>query len=178
MKDKADLMLHPVRMRILQELFLKKDTPMTIGDILYALGDVSQATLYRHMNLLLEGDFIKVVDTRKVKGTQERLFGLNQDYLQINETDIENISQENHVLHFSSFQSFLFEQATSYLQNQTPDNYQEDGFSYWITPLNLSDKEFEELNRSMYELIKQYADNELTQDRTTRVFGGAFIPKK
>ncbi|MEI3612735.1 helix-turn-helix domain-containing protein [Pseudogracilibacillus sp. SO30301A] len=95
MKGKADLLLHPVRMRIVQQLLLNK--PLTIAQLVEILGDVPQATLYRHINLLLEANLIEVIETKKVRGTEERKFSVKIDNLQIPEDEIEMTSQEDHI---------------------------------------------------------------------------------
>ncbi|KRG17046.1 hypothetical protein ACA29_01035 [Lederbergia galactosidilytica] len=176
MKGKADLLLHPVRMRIVQQLLLNK--PLTIAQLVEILGDVPQATLYRHINLLLEANLIEVIETQKVKGTEERKFSVKMDNLQIPESEIEVLSQEDHIRHFSVFHGNLLQLATSYLANTSPEKYEQEGFSYAYVPLHLSDEEFQELTQSIQQEIEKVFNNKLTPERTTRIFGSMFIPQK
>ena len=48
---KTDIILHPVRMRILQNLATRNLTPLQLAE---ELVNVPQATLYRHLNKLVE----------------------------------------------------------------------------------------------------------------------------
>ncbi|WP_159457859.1 helix-turn-helix domain-containing protein [Virgibacillus dakarensis] len=176
MKGKADLLLHPVRMRIVQQLLLNKS--LTIAQLVEILGDVPQATLYRHINLLLEANLIEVIETKKVKGTEERKFSVKIDNLQIPESEIETTSREDHIRHFSVFHSNLLQLATSYLADTSPEQYKKEGFSYAYTPLHLSDEEFHELTQSIQQAIEKVIHNQLTPARTTRIFASMFIPQK
>ncbi|GGB54854.1 transcriptional regulator [Lentibacillus populi] len=176
MKGKADLLLHPVRMRIVQQLLLNK--PLTIAQLVEILGDVPQATLYRHINLLLEANLIEVIETKKVKGTEERKFSVKIDNLQIPESEIETTSREDHIRHFSVFHGNLLQLATSYLADTSPEQYKKEGFSYAYTPLHLSDEEFHELTQSIQQAIEKVIHNQLTPARTTRIFASMFIPQK
>ncbi len=63
----ADVLLHPVRMRILQALF---DTdPMTTGQLRERLPDIPPATMYRHIAVLVDAGVLEVGDERRVRGT-------------------------------------------------------------------------------------------------------------
>jgi len=176
MTKKADLLLHPIRMRIIQQLLLGR--PLTIAELLDVLGDVPQATLYRHINLLMGANFIEVIDTKKVKGTEERVFSVKKENLQIPEQEIETTSQEDHIQHFSVFHGNLLKLATTYLTEASPKQYKEDGFAYWYTPIHLTDEEFQELVQSMNESIEKAINNKPTPERTARIFAGMFIPQK
>lgn len=176
MTKKADLLLHPIRMRIVQQLLLGK--PLTIAQLVDALGDVPQATIYRHINLLLEANFIEIIDTKKVKGTEERVFSVKKENLQVPETEIEMTSQEDHIRYFSVFHGNLLKLVTSYLTETSPNQYKEDGFAYWNTPIHLTDGEFQELVQSITKSIEKVINNKSTPERTTRIFAGMFIPQK
>ena len=52
MIETRDLLLHPVRLRIVQALVGSPMTPLHLKE---QLGDVPQATLYRHLSQLFEG---------------------------------------------------------------------------------------------------------------------------
>lgn len=176
MKGKADLLLHPVRLRIVQQLFLSQS--LTIAQLVEKLGDVPQATLYRHVNLLLEADLIEVVETKKVKGTEERKFSVKKDNIQIPDSEVNTTSQEDHIRYFSVFQSNLLQLATAYMANTSPEQYEQEGFSYAFVPLHLSDEEFKGLVQSIQKEIEKVIHNELTPERTTRIFANMFLPQK
>ncbi|RKN84525.1 helix-turn-helix domain-containing protein [Paenibacillus ginsengarvi] len=176
MSKKADLLLHPIRMRIIQQLLLGK--PLTTAQLLEELGDVPQATLYRHINLLIDADMIEVVDTHKVKGTEERVFSVKKDHIQISEEETEVTSQEDHLRHFSAYHANLLQLATSYITQNPPNQYKENGFGYWFAPMHLTNDEFQELIDSINKYMEKAINNEPTPERTARIFAGMFIPQK
>ncbi|UHA58283.1 helix-turn-helix domain-containing protein [Metabacillus litoralis] len=76
MDSKAKLILHPVRMKIVQTLIGSKE--YTVQQIAARLTDVPQATLYRHLNKLLEAEVLKVVKENQIRGTVEKIYALNE----------------------------------------------------------------------------------------------------
>ena len=60
MSAPAELIFHPVRLRVI--VALARSTPMTAQQLAEVLGDVPPATLYRHLNKLLVGGILRVVE--------------------------------------------------------------------------------------------------------------------
>lgn len=176
MTKKADILLHPIRIRIIHQLLQGK--ALTISQLADELGNVPQATLYRHMNLLLKTNHIEVIDKKKVKGTEERVFSVKKDNLLVSTSEIEKHSQEDHIRHFSVFHGNLLQQVTSYLMNTPPNQYEKDGFAYWYAPIHLTDEEYQKLIESINHCMEEFIKNEPTPERTTRTFAGMFIPQK
>ena len=69
MKTRSEMLLHPVRMRILQHL--TKNGSATTGSIAKIMPDVPRTTLYRHLNLLQKEGYLKIAKEIKVRGTYE-----------------------------------------------------------------------------------------------------------
>ena len=79
-QSKMKLILHPVRMKIIQSLLNGKN--LTVQQLSQRAKDVPQATLYRHLNKLLEADFIQVVQENQIRGTVEKVYALkNHQYI-------------------------------------------------------------------------------------------------
>src|SRR5215831_1697445 len=62
----ADLLLHPVRLRILQTFL--GDRTLTTSDLQAELPDVPPASLYRHVGKLVDAGVLAVVSERRVRG--------------------------------------------------------------------------------------------------------------
>ncbi|WP_297083974.1 helix-turn-helix domain-containing protein [uncultured Demequina sp.] len=71
-----DVLLHPVRMRIVLALGGRELTTAQLAD---AMPDVARTSLYRHAGVLLEAGAIRVVAEREVRGAVERTFALVSD---------------------------------------------------------------------------------------------------
>ncbi|GAA1818330.1 helix-turn-helix domain-containing protein [Agromyces neolithicus] len=69
----ADVILHPVRLRIVQQL---GGRDLTTSELRTALPDVSQATLYRHVGALVDAGIVAVAGERRVRGAVERTLTL------------------------------------------------------------------------------------------------------
>src|SRR5258708_953802 len=61
----VDLILHPVRLRI---LLLVAGTRLTAQQITQMMPDVPQATLYRQIHQLVDGGLLIIDETRPVRG--------------------------------------------------------------------------------------------------------------
>lgn len=73
MPSRADAILHPVRVRIVQALASQELTPLELAVV---LADVPQASLYRHLNRLHADGIIAVVGERRVRATTEHRYAL------------------------------------------------------------------------------------------------------
>jgi len=68
--DQIKVLSHPLRMKILEALSRK---PMTTMQVAEKLGE-KPTGLYHHVDLLEEAGFIKLVNTRKKRGTVEKYY--------------------------------------------------------------------------------------------------------
>lgn len=70
-----DLLLNPIRLRMIGAVACGKRTAGEIGE---ALPDVPAATLYRHLKKLADAGVLAVVATRPARGAVERVYALGQ----------------------------------------------------------------------------------------------------
>lgn len=73
--DLTEILSNPVRVRIIQYLQLYGDA--TTKQISGYLDDIPAPTIYRHVNSLIKEGVLTVKDERKVRGTTERLIGID-----------------------------------------------------------------------------------------------------
>ncbi|MEN6328316.1 MAG: helix-turn-helix domain-containing protein [Syntrophomonas sp.] len=90
MKDMIDVMLNPVRIRIIQELAIGGNTTAT--ELCEKISDIPRTTMYRHINILLDNNIISVVSEKKIRGSLERTLALNKEELSQQNT-LEKASQ-------------------------------------------------------------------------------------
>lgn len=63
-------MLNPIRMRIIQEFAAKGN--LTANDLCARMPDVPRASMYRHINILIDSGILSVASERKIRGSLER----------------------------------------------------------------------------------------------------------
>jgi len=138
-ETRGDLLLHPIRMRIIQGLVDQELTPLQLTE---TLTDVPQATLYRHLNKLVEGGIVKVVSERQVRGTVEKVYTVVNGAARLSPADIANTSREDHMRYFTTFVASLLHDFSGYLHQETEIDFLKDRVGYTQVPLYLTDAEF------------------------------------
>ncbi len=174
--NKADAILHPVRIRIIQCLAAgvsgRRLTAQQIGS---ELPDVPQATLYRHLTRLVDADVVQIVDERAVRGTTERVFGLSQGGAQLGQSDIEGISREEHMRYFTMFLAGLLGDFARYLERSTID-LAADGVGYRQVGVYLTDEEFVEFRDRLNSAIHKALSNRAGPGRKRRLLTSIIMP--
>jgi DNA-binding transcriptional ArsR family regulator len=153
------LILHPVRMRIIQHL---SKGAATVNELKEWMADVPQATLYRHLNRLAENEIIYIIHERKIRGAVEKTYAMHEDSPYMSVEELEQLSGEEHLKLFMTFLSSVTGQARSYLVNN-PD-FTGDSFGYHQLDLYLTPEELKELNDGMNELLTKFKSNRPTKE--------------
>lgn len=85
----ADVVMHPVRLRIIQQLGGRR---LTTAQLRAALPDVTQATLYRHVATLVDAGILSVVEERRVRGAVERTLALGDRMAHVDHAELRAMS--------------------------------------------------------------------------------------
>ena len=139
--EKADLIIHPIRLRILQ---LLSREPLTTNQLDQLLPDVAKSSLYRHIRKLLDGGFIEIAETHPVKGTPENSYRL-LDAPHITAEDAQQMSKEDHLHYFSSYVAGLVQSFKAYLDSQNTLDLFADRVGYSEILFYASSEEFDAL---------------------------------
>lgn len=172
MTEARDLLLHPIRLRIVQALVGSPMTPLELRD---RLGDVAQATLYRHLNQLVDGGLLEVVDERPVRGTVERTYGVVTSAVSLSDEDMASAGTDDHFRYFATFVGTLLSDFGAYLFAGDP-KLGEDRVGYRQTALWLTDDELDELVIALRAAIDRHADNKPSPDRRRRLLTTVLMP--
>lgn len=172
MTSTRDLLLHPIRLRIIQALLGSPMTPLRLKGV---LGDVPQATLYRHVNQLHEGGLLEVVDEQPVRGGVERTYGVVAEAVALGPEDYQDSSNEDHLRFFTTFLGTLIDAFGAYLDVGPPD-FVADGVGYRQVPLWLTDEEFTEVARAMREALLPSLHNSPAEGRRRRLITTIVMP--
>ena len=169
----ADLLLHPVRLRIVQAFL--GDRALTTTQLRTELPDVPAGSLYRHVAKLVEGGVLAVVAERRVRGAVERTYVLRSSRARIGVDEIATMSREEHRQAFLAFIAGLIGDFDRYLARDEIDPLR-DGASYNLAAMWLDDAEVAELARELYIVLQPRIANEAKPGRKRRILGTVLLP--
>ncbi len=169
----ADLLLHPVRLRIVQAFL--GDRALTTSELRTELPDVPPASMYRHVARLVEAGVLSVVSERRVRGGVERTYVLRVAAASINPDEVASMSREEHRRAFMAFVAGLLGDADRYLEREDFDPVR-DGAGYRLAGLWLDDAEFAEFIRELSRVVALRLANPPKPGRRRRILGTVLLP--
>jgi len=169
--SKAELIVHPIRLRIIEALHGRELTSRQIAD---SLDDVPQATLYRQIKVLLDGGILSVVSERLVHGIVEKLYQLSPGAAHLSREDFAQITAEEHQRYFAIFLGVLSGSMGRYLRQPSLDVVK-DGMTYFNAAPFLTDAEARQMRLDLLELASRYGEADLPGRRRHRL-AVAFFP--
>lgn len=173
MVDSADLLLHPVRLRILQAFL--GDRALTTTGLRGELSDVPPASLYRHVARLVSAGVLQVVAERRVRGALERTYVLRVSAAHVPLGEADAMSAEDHRQAFMAFAAGLLGDFDRYLQ-RGDINLLRDGVGYRIEGLWLDDAEYAELMQDLYRALDARRANTPAKGRRRRLLASVLMP--
>ncbi|KZE94835.1 hypothetical protein AVP42_00762 [Agromyces sp. NDB4Y10] len=171
--DTVELVLHPVRLRIIQALLGgRRLTTAQLGD---ELPGVTTATLYRQVATLAEAGVLVAVDERRVRGAVERTWELQLDAARITGDDLAGMTPEEHRRAFAAYVAGLLAGFDGYLARGDVD-FERDRVGYRQVALWMTDDETDEFIAGLRDLASRYAGNGPGDGRVRRVLSTVLIP--
>src|ERR1043165_2408964 len=143
----AELVLHPVRIRVLRAIAGRR---RTTRELVEDLPDVPQASLYRHLAALTRAGVLEVAEERKVRGTVERVYVLPGG--SVAPADFSRATPEDHRRYFTAFVSSLLSDFARYTSREDVD-LAADGAGYQQAVLHLDDAELAAFAEGMAALL-------------------------
>jgi DNA-binding transcriptional ArsR family regulator len=169
----ADLLLHPVRLRIVHAM--SGGRALTTSELCALLPDVSKATVYRHVGLLADSGLIDVDGEQRVRGAVERRYRLNRPKTVIDADTAAAVPPEEHRRIFAVAMATLLAEFNAYLDRGQADPAA-DLVGYRQHALWLSPGERAEMIREMREVIVARMGNEPSPDRTRHLLSPILFP--
>jgi len=154
--NKAEILMHPVRIKISQALMRNKESGLTPLEMVKIIQDVPQATLYRHIQMLLDAGVIKVINEKKVRSVTEKYYALNEDAARLDSTDWKTTKMEEKISFISYYQLSLLSQYQNYLSSLEHKSNSEDRATFSLLELNIEEEEFENFQRELNDLMLKY----------------------
>ena len=172
----ADLLLHPVRLRIVQAFL--GDRTLTTADLRSDLPDVPAATLYRHVGVLAEAGVLAVVGERRVRGAAERSYRLVTEAASVGAADAAAMSVDEHRRAFATFVAALLADFDRYADAAAGPGLDPaaDGVGYRQLALWLDDEEFTELVTELRAVLTARMALEPDGVRRRRIVSQVFLP--
>jgi len=179
MENKVDILMHPVRVKIAQVLMRNRKTGLTPLEMLKIIKDVPQATLYRHIQVLLDAGIIRVSKEKKVKSVIEKYYVLNESEARLSSDEWEKASVDEKINYYSYYQLSLYNQYKNYLMNLEKNN-SEDCSTFSILELELDDETFDSFQTELNNLVMKYYNSSSKSSEKNvpiRTIGVTIIPK-
>ncbi len=169
----ADLLLHPVRLRIVQAFL--GDRALTTTELRSELPDVPTASLYRHVALLVNAGVLAVAAERRVRGAVERTYMLRVAAANIGLNELAEMSPDEHRHAFMAFVAALLGDFDRYLARGEVDLLR-DGVSYRLAGMWLDDAELTELVRELVGALQPRLAHAPKPGRKRRILGTVLLP--
>ncbi len=160
--DALDLVMHPVRLRILHAM--AGDRVRTTTELCAQLRDVPKTTVYRHVGLLAEAGLLEVAGEQRVHGAVERRYRLNRSRAVISPDAAASMSLDDHRHGFAAAMAALLADFGAYLDREHADPTA-DAVGYRQIPLWLSRSELTELITEITAALLSKGGNEPTPER-------------
>jgi DNA-binding transcriptional ArsR family regulator len=171
--DTVDLLLHPVRLRVVHALSGGRE--LTTTQLCARLPDASKVTVYRQVALLVDGGFLEVAGEQRVRGAVERRYRLRRDRPAIDAGAAAAMTPEDHRRGFAAAVAVLVAEFDAYLDRDGADPVA-DGVAYRQGVLWLGPDELADLTRRLLEVLRDATGNEPTPDRAPYLLSPILFP--
>ena len=169
----ADLLLHPVRLRVLQAFL--GDRALTTSQLQDELPDIPPASLYRHVARLVAGGVLSIVAEARVRGAVERTYVLRAAAGTVSLDELARMSPEQHRQMFLAFIAGLVDDFDRYLARGRIDLVR-DGVSYRLAGMWLDDKEAKDLALELSTALQPRLANAPRRGRKRWILGTIVLP--
>jgi DNA-binding transcriptional ArsR family regulator len=164
--DLLDLLLHPVRLRIVYAL--SGGRVRTTADLCGSVPDVPKTTVYRHVGLLAQGGMLEVADEQRVRGAVERHYRLRRDRTVIDAEAATSMSLDDHRHGFAAAMAALHAEFNAYLDRPGADPFA-DRVGYRQGILWLSEEEITQMIGEVGAVFAARAGNQAAPGRSPRL---------
>lgn len=161
--QRIDLILHPVRIRLLQALAGER---LTTQELAERLPDVPKSSIYRHLRLLLDEGMIAVAGTRPVRGVVEKEYRLAQP-MRIGNEEMKRLSAAEHIGYFQTYLMTLIQGFGDYVAvaGGEPLDMAADRAGYTEVYFFATPEELDQFAIALNDAIRPLAENPPRADR-------------
>jgi hypothetical protein len=169
----ADLLLHPVRLRIVKAFL--GDRALTTKQLATELPDVPAGSVYRHVARLAGAGVLQVVAERRVRATTERTYALRLSAAQMQPDEMATMTLDDHASAFVAYVAGLLGDFDRYLASRTGDPAK-DSVGYRVAAMWLSDAELADYLRDFMSITQSRLANAPGAGRRRRMLYTVLLP--
>ena len=169
----ADLLLHPVRLRIVKAFL--GDRALTVKQLAAEMADVPAGSIYRHVGRLTDAGVLHVVAERRVRATTERTYAMRMYAAQMQPNEIAAMTLEEHANAFLAYVAGLLGDFDRYIASK-PEHPGEDGAGYKVAAMWLTDAELTDYLRELNAITQPRLANAPGGDRKRRMLYTVLLP--
>jgi DNA-binding transcriptional ArsR family regulator len=171
--DTTELLLHPVRLRIVHAGF--DGEPFTIAQLRRRMPDVSKATMYRQVTLLVDHGLIEIDGEERKGGAVERRYRLQPARTIIDADAAAAMTNDDHRRGFGASLATLLAEFDTYIASEEADPTA-DAVTYRQVPLWLSDSEKRALYDDLIAAVRTHLGNRPSPDRRRHLLAAILFP--
>ncbi|MFD7378226.1 helix-turn-helix domain-containing protein [Streptomyces mirabilis] len=171
--DSLDLLAHPIRLRIVHAM--GGGRLLTTTQLCARIPEASKATVYRHIDLLVDGEILEVAEEHRVRGAVQRHYRLRQDRAVIGSETVRTLTPTDHRQTFATAMTALLAEFNAYLAREGADPVA-DQVGYRQHALWLSPAELEELTGELRAAIAPRLANRPSPERAQYLLSPIHFP--
>ncbi len=165
-----DVIIHPVRSRILSVVTDRTTTATAIADL---LPDVPRPSVYRHVNKMIAAGILRIVRETKVRGATEKWLEVCESRTQLKMEDLRGMSDEQR---WALVNNLLMMLSADYRNAVQRTNHTLPVPLICSVAINLNEKERKEFWQEMLKLVQRYRMEIRPEGRELFSFGCALLP--
>ncbi len=171
-KEEVDLILHPLRYRLLQTLQGKQLTTQQIAEEMHGY---PVSSIYRHLKTLLDAGLVQIVETRKVKGVDEKVY-TSGERLTVTEDEFSQYSRDDHQRYFASFLSYLLRRFSDYVSEDIDLDMLADQTGFTEMMFYATQADLDQLGATLNQELIRLSAQEKTPQRQRQLFSVITFP--
>ena len=153
-----------------------KENGLTPLEMVKIIKDVPQATLYRHIQVLLDSGSYPHYKEKKVRSVSEKYYALNEEEARLSGDEWKKSSNEEKLNYISYYQLSLMTQYQNYLTKLEEQDCTDDGSTFSLVELKLDDENFKKFQNELNDLMIKYYKPRTKKQDPVRTIAFTIIP--
>lgn len=171
-KVETDLILHPLRFRLLQSLLGKQLTTRQIAE---DMPGIPVSSIYRHLKTLLDAGLVQVVETNRIKGTEEKIYTVGE-LPTVAEEDLSGNGGKDRQRYFAAYMSYLLKRFSDFIATDGLQKMEIERAGFTETLFYATPNELDELAVKLNSALQPLLLQEKTSQRQRQLFSVITFP--